>query len=110
MESPVLHDSDAMNIFFNGNLRTAEKKSTCVNVTVSTVCLFKFLKHVLSQISNANKNFRNKHSNLFKSFRNVMFYYNGVYSFATGYLMQVSHMLGNYSTKQHVLSFFFLNF
>lgn len=39
-----------------------------------------------------------------------MFYYNGVYSFATEYLMQVSHMLGNYSTKQHVLSFFFLNF
>lgn len=26
MESPVLHDSDAMNIFFNGNLRTAGKK------------------------------------------------------------------------------------
>lgn len=39
-----------------------------------------------------------------------MFHYNGAYSFAAGYLMQVSHMLGNYSTKQHVLSFFFLNF
>lgn len=100
-----------MNIFSNDNLRpTKRKKSSCVNVTVSMVCLFQFLKHVLSHISNANKNFRNKHSNLFKSFRNVMFYYNGVYSFATGSLMQVSHMLGKYSTKQHILSFFFFNF
>lgn len=39
-----------------------------------------------------------------------MFYYNGVYSFATGYLMQVSHMLGKYSTKQYILSFFIFNF
>ena len=102
-----------MNIFSNDNLRPTKKnknKSPCVNVTVSMVCLFKFLKHVLSHISNANKDFRNKHSNLFKSFRTVMFYYNGVYSFATGYLTQGSHMLGKYSTKHHIQSFFFFNF